>query len=110
MWQLAQDAVHAPVSAEMFNYFAAAAATIIVALVAALGVLYRASGKDKDERLEDVKTILGEQKDILTGALETTNKVGTSLDAHTKQLEKVEEALKLNTLVLEKVRMWLESK
>ena len=54
--------------------------------------------------------VLGEQKEILTGALETTTKVGASMDAHGRQLEKVEEALKINTRVLKEVRKCLENK
>jgi hypothetical protein len=107
-WLLAQDPINGPVSAEVFNWFAVAAGTIILALVGAIGVLYRAAHKDKAERLEEVKTLLGEQKDILKGALDMTNKVGNSLDAHTRQLEKVKEALELNTRVLKQVQSYLE--
>lgn len=110
MWLLAEGAVNSPVSAELFNYFVGTAGVIILALVTAIGFLYRSADKDKSERLEDVKELLKEQKDILTGALETTTKIGSSLDAHGRQLEKVEEALKLNTIVLEQVRKCLEEK
>jgi septal ring factor EnvC (AmiA/AmiB activator) len=107
MWLLAQDPINGAVSPEVFNWVVGAAATIILALVAAIGILYRAGSKDRDERLTDIKDILKEQKDILTGALETTNKVGTSIDGHTKALDEVKRALELNTEVLHKVRQQL---
>ena len=109
MWLLAQDAISGPVSAELFNYFVYASGLIILALVSAVTILYRSADKDKAERLEDVKELLKEQKDVLTGALETTVKVGSAMEDHARQLEKVAEALKLNTLVLEQVRSYLEA-